>query len=260
MPLAQAALTLSGLAHDRDFMVVDRDWSFRSQRRDPRLALIRPEVTTDPEETLTLRGPGVEPVRIAVDTAGPRREVALFGRPTLGIDQGDAAAGWLSEVLGARSRLVRMPPEHHRITDGLTPGRAGYADSGAVHVVSLASLDLLNERIAARGGDPVAMSRFRPNVVAGGWAEPHAEDEPRDLSVGDARLAFAKLATRCAVCLVDQDTGERAGPDPIRTLAGYRRAAGGVTFGAKYSVLTPGKLSVGDAIHADGPAGRVPVS
>lgn len=52
---------------------------------------------------------------------------------------------------------------------------------------------------------------------------------------------------RCAVTLVEQEAGVRQGPEPLRTPAGYRRApSGGVVFGAKLSVVTPGKLSVGD--------------
>ena len=48
---------------------------------------------------------------------------------------------------------------------------------------------------------------------------------------------------------VDQDTGRRTGPEPLRALADYRRAAaGGVVFGAKFTVLHPGKLSVGDEV------------
>ena len=54
---------------------------------------------------------------------------------------------------------------------------------------------------------------------------------------------------RCAVTLVDQKAGTRQGPEPVRTLASYRRAAsGGVVFGAKFSVVRPGKLSVGDEV------------
>jgi uncharacterized protein YcbX len=54
---------------------------------------------------------------------------------------------------------------------------------------------------------------------------------------------------RCAITLVDQETGDRSGPEPLRTLATYRRAAaGGVAFGAKFSVLRPGKLAIGDIL------------
>jgi uncharacterized protein YcbX len=240
----------AGLAHDRSFMVIGEDGTFRSQRRDPRLAVIRPEVA---DETLTLRAPGVEPVVVGVDSEGPRRDVMLFGAPYRGIDQGELAASWLSDVLGVASRLVRVPPEHDRVTDGLTPGTSGYADSSALLVVSRSSLDLLNERIASAGGEAVPMNRFRPNIVVDGWAEPHVEDTVRRATVGDAELGFTKIAIRCAVTLVDQETGVRAGPEPVRTLARYRRApGGGVAFGAKFAVLRPGKLTVGDEFVVTG--------
>ena len=95
----------------------------------------------------------------------------------------------------------------------------------------------------------VPMDRFRPNVVVDGWTEPHVEDQVREMSIGDADLAFAKLAIRCAVTLVDQRTGARAGPEPLRTLADYRRVTDkGVAFGAKFSVLRTGQLTVGDEL------------
>jgi uncharacterized protein len=93
------------------------------------------------------------------------------------------------------------------------------------------------------------MSRFRPNIVIDGWRKPHLEDRARHVRAGNAELGYAKLAIRCAVTLVDQDGGVKAGPEPIRTLATYRRApGGGVAFGAKFSVLRTGKLTVGDEV------------
>jgi uncharacterized protein len=239
----------AGLPDDRAFMVVDADGVFRTQRGDPRLALIHPRVSDDGAH-LDLRAPGVDDLRVRVDRDGPRQPVDLFGNPYTGVDQGADAAGWISEVVGAPCRLVRVPPEHHRVTDGLVPGSAGYADSGAVHIVSSASLRGLDDRIAAGGRAPVPMSRFRPNIVIDGWDAPYQEDEARDITLGGVRLGFAKLAVRCATVLVDQDTGRKAGPEPLRTLAGYRRApgGGGVVFGAKFAVLRPGAVAVGDEV------------
>ncbi len=246
--VCDAVLTTRGLAHDRSFMVIDEDGVFRSQRRTPRLALIRPEVSTGGER-LTLRAPGAGVLRADVDLAAARRDVELFGMPYQGIDQGDAVAGWFSEVLGEPSRLVRVPPEHDRVTRGQTPGTAGYADGQPLLVTALPSLDLVNERIAEHGGEPVPMNRFRPNVVIGGWDEPHVEDRVRRIHAGDAELGYAKLAIRCVVTTVDQVSGTKTGPEPLRTLAGYRRATeGGVAFGVKFSVVRPGKLSVGDEV------------
>ncbi|HLU59210.1 MAG TPA: MOSC N-terminal beta barrel domain-containing protein [Pseudonocardia sp.] len=254
-----AFLTPAGLAHDRTFMVVDEEGVFRSQREDPLLATIRPEVLDD-GRALALAAPGAGEVRVEVDLDGPRRPVEMLGNPYKGIDQGDAVAAWLTGVLGRPSRLVRVPPEHDRTTDGETPGRAGFADSGALLLTSQASWAELDRRIGERRAEPVAMERFRPNVVVDGWSEPHVEDRVRELTIGGADLAFAKLAIRCAVTLVDQRTGRRAGPEPLRTLADYRRISTlGVAFGAKFSVLRTGWLAVGDELvvrrWADPPGG-----
>ncbi|MFF2863162.1 MOSC domain-containing protein [Streptomyces rubiginosohelvolus] len=261
-------LTTAGLAHDRSFMVVSVDGVYRTQRRDPRLALVRPTVSADGSR-LTLAsgepGSGHGALRLDVTTSAPRRDVDLFGATYQGIDQGDESAAWLTDFLGTPSRLVRVPPEHDRKTDGLTPGTSGYADSSAVHVLSRASLAHLHTRLAERGAPALAMDRFRPNIVidslpegcqgeqAADWAaEPHAEDRIRRASIGAAELGYTKLAVRCAVTLVDQEAGARGGPEPLRTLAGYRRfSAGGVVFGAKFAVVRPGKLSVGDEVAVE---------
>lgn len=253
--LTNTFLTPAGLAHDRTFMVVDERWVFRSQRRDPLLATIRPEIVDDGRE-LRLHAPGIDAVRVPVDLDGPRRPVEMFGNPYRAIDQGEAVAGWLTHVLGMPSRLLRVPPEHDRVTDGETPGRAGFADSGALLLTSRASWAELDRRIAERGGAAVAMDRFRPNVVVDGWTEPHVEDQVREMSIGDTALAFAKPAIRCAVTLVDQRTGVRVGPEPLRTLADYRRVADkGVAFGVKFSVIRTGRLAVGDELHVQRWAG-----
>ncbi|MFJ2027656.1 MOSC domain-containing protein [Streptomyces sp. NPDC087897] len=281
--VSSARLTPAGLAHDRTFMVVGVDGVHRTQRRDPRLALVRPTISADGRRLVLASpsaasassaaadagsggGAGHGEVHVDVTTSAPRRDVDLFGVTYQGIDQGDEAAAWLSDFLGVPSRLVRVPPEHDRKTDGLTPGTSGYADSSAVHLLSRASLAHLSTRLAERGAAPLSLDRFRPNIVVGGapeghgaeegaadWAtEPHAEDRIRRAAIGTAGLGYTKLAVRCAVTLVDQEAGARGGPEPLRTLADYRRASwGGVVFGAKFSVTRPGRLSVGDEVAVE---------
>ncbi|AUA09225.1 MOSC domain-containing protein [Streptomyces sp. SID8382] len=256
VPVSETLLTEAGLRHDRSFMVIGEDGACRTQRRDPRLAVIRPAIDADGER-LTLSATGEGEVAIDVDTTSARREVKVFDNPYLGIDQGEDVARWLSRTLGAPSRLVRVPPEHHRVTEGWIPGTCGYADSGAVHLVSRASLDGLNQRIAEAGGVALPMSRFRPGIVLGGWDEPHREDRVRRIAIGGVELGFAKHTARCAVPTVDQSRGVKAGPEPLRTLAGYRRGPGGATlFGCQFSVTRTGKLAVGDEVSViewDGP-------
>ncbi|WP_142216669.1 MOSC domain-containing protein [Streptomyces sp. SLBN-118] len=247
-----ARVGVMGLEHDRTFMVVDAaDGSFRSQRALPAMAAIRPEIIGG-GAALRLSADGAESVLLDVDPDGERRPVSMFGRDIgEGADQGDAAAYWFSEVLGAKSRLVRVPSDFDRDGWGETPGKVGFADAHAVLVASQASLDGLNARIMARGAAPVPMDRFRANIVLDGCAEPHAEDEMRRLEIGTVRLAYAVRAMRCSVPLVDQCTGLRAGPEPIRTLAAYRREPdyeNKVSFGMKAAVVEQGTLAVGDPV------------
>lgn len=249
--LQDAAIGPAGLPDDRTFLVIGTDGVFRSQRRDPRLALIQPHVNAD-HTRLTLSAPDIEPLTIDVDTTAPRREVHMFDLPYQAIDQGEPVADWLSTVLRAPSRLARVPPEHARQTDGLTPGTSAFADSSAVHLASLAALRTLNERIARRGEAELPINRFRANIVVDGWDEPDQEDEIRRITVGSAELGYTKLAIRCAVTLVDQHAGRRAGLEPLRSLADYRRARqGGVAFGVKFAVLRPGKCSLGDELQVN---------
>ncbi|WP_431772292.1 MOSC domain-containing protein [Streptomyces cucumeris] len=255
--LTEASLGEAGLPSDRSFMVTDGEGVYRTQRRHPVLALIRPRVDDDGER-LTLTAPGAGELSIGIDTVSARRDVVLFGSPYQGIDQGDEVAAWLSDALGVGCRLVRVPPEHDRVAAGLTPGTSGYADSNAVHIVSRSSLDELNRRITDEGGEPLPITRFRPNVVVEGWTEPHTEDRVRRLAIGDAELGFAKSAVRCVVTTVDQAKGVKAGPEPLRTLARYRRApeGGGTLFGTNFSVIRTGTLAVGDELDVrswDGP-------
>ncbi|GAA2233658.1 MOSC N-terminal beta barrel domain-containing protein [Streptomyces amakusaensis] len=242
-----------GLLHDRVFMAVDaEDGSFRSQRTLPSLAAVRPEVL-DGGARLRLSADGVESVVVEVEPDAERRAVTLFGRSVGEVpDQGDTAAEWFSEVLGKPSRLVRVPPGFDRDGWGETPGKVGFADAHALLIASRRSLDDLNARIVAGGGRPVPMDRFRPNIVLDGCAEPHDEDRMRRLVIGTAELAHSVRAMRCAVPMVDQVTGVRSGPEPIRTLATYRREPeyeNKVSFGAKAAVLRHGVLSVGDAVR-----------
>jgi uncharacterized protein YcbX len=249
--VSSARLTPTGIAHDRSFMVVNADdGTFLSQRKTPAMAVIRAAVHADGARLL-LAAPDTDEAEIDVSLDGDRREVSLFGKWFgVGVDQGDTVAKWFSSVLDRPCRLVRVPPEHDRDGWGEHPGKVGFADAHAVLVTGESSLAELNRRIRARGAVPVPMNRFRPNVVVSGWSDPFTEDRARLLTVGTVTLGYATRAVRCQVPTVEQETGRKSGPEPIRTLADFRRERdlGGVSFGMKAAVLTPGWISVGDEI------------
>lgn len=142
---------------------------------------------------------------------------------------------------------------------GRHPGKLNFADAHAVLVASTSSLAGLNARIAARGdAAPVPMDRFRANIVLTGDDEPHFEDRVARMTLGTAELAYSVRALRCNVPLVDQRTGRRAGPEPVRTLATYRREpdfGNKLSFGVKNAVVREGVVRVGDPVLVHSPVG-----
>ncbi|GLZ33290.1 molybdenum cofactor sulfurase [Lentzea sp. NBRC 105346] len=245
VPVSSSFVDETGLRGDRMLMLVEAaTGTFLSQRREPRMAALRPRLDGS---VLSVDG-----FSTSIDHDGPRIPVTVHGWSGYGVDQGDAAATFFSDTLGVACRLTSVPPEQSRIGSGLTPGPVGFADGHAILVTSLSSLDGLNERIASRGGQPVPMDRFRPNIVVSGWPEAHTEDRVRRLTIGSVELGYAKDCIRCAVPTVDQETGLKDGPEPTRTLASYRRhPEGGVAFGMKAAVLRTGELAVGDKVDVD---------
>lgn len=249
--VSTAQVGTTGIVHDRSFMLVDENGAFLSQRNLPDLAVLRPAIA-DGGARLVVGAPSADDAELDVLLDGQRREVSLFGKWFgIGIDQGDAAAKWFSAVLDRPCRLVRVPPEHDRDGWGLHKGKVGFADAHAILLTAESSLDNLNRRIVARGAKPVPMNRFRANIEVTGWPDPHTEDRARLLSIGTVELGYSVRAVRCAVPMVAQETGERSGPEPIRSLAQYRKEpefGNGVSFGMKAAVLTPGRIAVGDEV------------
>jgi uncharacterized protein YcbX len=243
-----AVVTERGLAHDRSFVVVEPDGTFLSQRKLAGMAVVRAQMLPG-GGTMLLTAPGASDLTVDVLTSGPERPVTVHTWVGTGIDQGEDAAGWLSDVLGRQVRLTGMAPGHSRAGSGEAPGKIAFADSTALTVASVSSLDELNARLLERGADAVPMNRFRPNIVVTGWPEPHTEDRVRRMSAGTVEIGYGKRDVRCVVVTVDQLAGRRAGPEPLRTLATYRREPeGGVSFAMKAAVLRPGTITVGDEV------------
>lgn len=238
IPVEQTEVTMTGPPEDRLFAVVGTDGTTVWQGAVPRMATVAARLANG-GATLALSAPGAGELTVDVRTDGPVRPVDVEKWPGTGIDQGDDVATWLSDLLARPVRLVREPAR---------AARARHSDPTALLVTSESSLDCLNARIEHRGATPVPMGRFRPNLVITGWPEPHTEDRVHRMTIGTTVFGFGERATRCAMTTIDQTTGHRRGPEPLRTLADYRREPDGVTFGLKTCVITPGRVAIGDAV------------
>ena len=230
-----ALLTVRGLQHDREWMIVaagSEPGRFLTQREHPRLALVG---TSLPAAGLTLSAPRMEPFTVGDRPDGARRQVAVWRDTVRAIDQGDDVADWLSAFLGVAVRLVRFDPEWRRACNpqyaGDSGAHTGFADGYPVLILGSASLADLNARLQTRGAAPLPINRFRPNLVVDGL-ESHDEDHLATLGCGEVNLRLVKPCVRCQITTTDQDTAQ-VGTEPLLTLGGYRNdpALGGVTFG-----------------------------
>ncbi|MCC7327017.1 MAG: MOSC N-terminal beta barrel domain-containing protein [Burkholderiales bacterium] len=240
---ASARLAITGLSTDgvgdREFMIVDRDGRFVTQRDFPRLALIDAVVV---DGALVLSAPGCAPLSTPLaGKAANSRNVVVWSSEVRGFDAGDAAASWLSVWLASELRLVRFDRKTKRLCNPEYAGDSGahtlFADSYPLLVIGEESLAELNERLAAAGHRALPMNRFRPCIVLSGLP-PFAEDQVDTITIGDAVLKCVKPCVRCRVTTTDQATAE-VGIEPLRTLGEFRMDArmGGVTFGMNAIVL-----------------------
>ena len=236
-----------GLAGDRRYMVVDEAGRFLTQRQIPRMAVIEADLVAGGLE-LAAAGMG----RIAVDEPGAEATLVaatVWKNEVAARDAGADAAAWLSAALGTACRLVFMAePASARPVDPdfAEPGdRVSFADGFPLLVTNDASLADLNARLPV----PVAMDRFRTSVAVEG-AAPWAEDGWARLHIGAVAFAGTKDCARCAVTTVDQATGVRsADTEPLRTLARFRRKAGGrIIFGQNLIPRGLGRIAVGDPV------------
>lgn len=248
IPVSRAEVGPTGLRHDRRWMIVDGSGRFVSQREDPRLGRIAPRLD-EHGDRLHLRAPGADELSLPLRPGpGERRAVTVWEDEVIARDCGDAAAAWLATVLGGPYRLVVLPDDSVRPVDpdhALPGDRVSFADGFPYLLATEASLDDLNRRAGTR----LTMERFRPNLVIAGSA-PFAEDAWSRITIGGVAFRVAKPCARCVVPTLDPDTRE-AGPEPLRTLATFRKVNGKVLFGQNLLPDGGGVVTVGDPVSVD---------
>ncbi len=239
--LESSAVGERGLAFDREWMIIDGEGKFVTQRELPRLALLVPSLGTD---ALALETPGMPRLSVPFDLGAPTRPVTVWADSFRALDQGDDAATWLSSAMQKPLRLVRFDTAFRRYCNVIYAGSSGahtaFADSYPLLILSEASLDDLNSRLAR----PLPMNRFRPNVVLSG-IDAYDEDHIDEIRLGGIVLKLVKRCTRCQITTTDQATA-MVGMEPLSTLAQYRmnEELGGVTFGMNAIIAAGAGLTI----------------
>jgi len=248
--LTESRIERRGLEYDRRWMLVDRNDWFVTQREYPKLASIRTAVDTG---QLTVESEAGDRLAIPLRPAKPKRAAVRIWKNRVRAEAYNGEINeWFSDVLGATLRLVYMPDTTERLAHAPYNVHGddvvSFADGYPFFLLSEGSLADLNSRL----GQPVPMTRFRPNFVVSG-TEPFAEDGWRKLKIGKNMFYGVKLCGRCVITTIDQTNGIKTGPDPLKTLGKYRTMKVGskmkIAFGQNLIAESEGGVvRVGDKV------------
>lgn len=253
--LGESHVDAFGLAGDRRWMVTDPNGKFVTQRELPQLAQISTHATKD---GLTLRLGTDEPLHASFAADRPRADVVIWDSSVNVAVADDAINQTLSRWMGRPLQLVHFDEQSTRIASVTWVGEetpVAFGDGYQVLITNTASLNALNENMAANGETTVGMDRFRANIVLEhdiAWAE----DGWDAVRIGEVLFRLVKPCARCIMTTQDQTTGSREIASPMPAMGRIRmsadRSVPGPLFGWNAVPVGSGIIKLGDTAEAVG--------
>ncbi len=203
-----------GLLGDRQWMLVDEQGLFLSQRKFPAMALIQPTLTAD---GLSVAAPGMPNLTIEHNPQAKPMAVTVWKNTLTAEAISQQADHWFSQYLTTKCHLVYYGTNSHRPIDpdfaheGET---VAFADGYPVLVTHEATLNNLNQQLNAA----VDIGRFRSNVVVSSEFPAWHELTWHGLSCPALNLSLVKPCSRCVMTGVEQTTGKQTGTEVLKTL------------------------------------------
>jgi uncharacterized protein YcbX len=234
----------TGLKYDRQWMLIDENVQFLSQRRLPKMALIQTQLT---DSELILSAPNFADFHLPLESKG-----GAIIQSTVWEDCCDAthvsnaADAWLSAVLEISCQLVYLPIETKRGVDlnyAIENDRVAFSDGFSFLIVSENSLNALNAELE----NSIEMARFRPNLVISG-CDAYAEDFWREIKIGDIDFRLPKPCSRCSVPAINPQTAEVT-KEPLTTLSRLRKWQNKIYFGQNALHNSVGNLKIGQGVE-----------
>ncbi|NOR69689.1 MAG: MOSC domain-containing protein [Methylomarinum sp.] len=236
-------VTEKGLLHDRKWMLIDNHNQFLSQRRVPKMALIKTRLT---ETELILSTATSGSISLKIDPQDGTEIIAQIWNdqcPSKTISK--QVDLWLSDFLGIECKLVYQPADVTRPVDpdySIASDKVNFSDGFPFLITSEASLNSLNQAM----GLQLPMQRFRPNLVIS-QCESYAEDGWREISINDISFRLPKACSRCSVPTIDTETAQ-TGKEPLTTLNRLRKWNKKVYFGQNALHDNTGTLSINSLV------------
>jgi len=240
--LNTARVLPKGIECDRRWMLIDSDNRCMTQRDHPRMACF--QLSYVPDGFLVRHEE--ERIFLPFSAKGTSLSAIIWNDVVEVVEVSEELSQWFSSRLEFQCRLVSFPEINTRVVDQVyaqNNEQVSLADGYPLLIIGQASLDDLNQRMLT----PLPMNRFRPNIVFTG-GEPYEEDGWHHFRIADTGFAGVKPCGRCVLTTVDQERGEKAGKEPLATLARYRQREKNVLFGQNLLVTNEGIINRGDHI------------
>jgi len=244
--LTSADVEEKGLKYDRRWMIIDENNVFITQRNFTKMALIDVEITSD-GLLLSYRADKSQNLLVPFEPVSKLPvSVKVWDDVVEALTVSQEADEWLSAQLNRNLKLVIMTESTQRKADpkyAKNGENVSFADGFPFLIISQASLDNLNAKLQK----PIEMLRFRPNFVISD-TKPHEEDEWKMIQIGNVQFEIVKPCARCVLTTVDPKTSEK-GPEPLKTLATYRRVNSKILFGQNLVAKDLGSINQGDPVN-----------
>ncbi|SKC00171.1 MOSC domain-containing protein [Dyadobacter psychrophilus] len=244
--LKEAKTEERGLQYDRRWLIIDEENTFITQRVFQQMALIDVALEQNGLKIYERNNPE-NSIKVPYEPVSAQKlSVKIWDDLAEAVTVMNEADAWLSAQLEKNVRLVMMPESTERKADPKYAKNGeivSFADGYPFLVISQASLDELNSRLE----EPISMVRFRPNFVISDTM-PFEEDEWKRIRIGELDFEIVKPCARCVLTTVDPTTGQKA-PEPLKTLASYRRVNNKVLFGQNMVASNFGVVREGDELE-----------
>ncbi|CAC5406878.1 ABA3 [Mytilus coruscus] len=230
----------TGLKFDREWMIVSESGVTISQKREPKLCLIKPQIDLV-RKCLVLRYPDLCSVTVPLDSSDQDQGLQsilpcvgkVCGDRVTGVDCGDTVGQWISEVLDKPGcRLIQQDRTRSRkckldktSNDTENVSKLSLANESQYLLICRQSVEDLQQRIQQNEEYPNfelenLLNRFRANIIIGGGLS-FEEDSWATVFIGNNKFLSQGSCTRCQMVCLDQETSERS-KEPLKTLAAWR--------------------------------------
>lgn len=235
--LEKSQLSNLGLSLDRNWMLVDENHKFMTQREFPKMALFVPQIGS---HELTI-GFGDEKVSVPFEDAGDEVHTKVWGQEITGKEVTGEISQWIGDRLGTKVKLIHFSTL--RNVENGNGAQVPFTDSGPFHLISEGSLVDLNTRMDSS----VSMQRFRPNIVISG-AEAFQEDSWKEIKIGENRFKILEQNARCQLTNVNPETGD-VDKNVLKVLSSYRNQNNKINFGVHLCLIDGTEICVDDEVE-----------